>query len=104
MQTNGSSVTNGALMYTEANTNWEIVSVGNYNGDNKAELLWWNQQTGQVYLMQMNGLSLSGAALLYTEPDTTWHIQGETEWRITCMAGELLRRRSNFSQERTGRK
>ncbi|MEI6209030.1 MAG: hypothetical protein WCP20_19810 [Desulfuromonadales bacterium] len=70
------------MMYTEPNTNWEIISVGNYTADSKADILWWNQQTGQLYLMPMNGLSVaSGGTLLYTEPDTTWRIQGETEWR-----------------------
>ena len=81
MQTNGSSVTNGAMMYTEANTAWDIVSVGNYNSDNKADLLWYNQLTGQVYLMPMNGLTVMNGSLLWTEPDTTWRIQAETEWR-----------------------
>jgi len=81
MQTDGTTITNGSMIYTEPNTMWEIASIITFNSDTKAELLWWNQQSGQTTLMTMNGLSMTGATLLYTEPDTTWHIQGETEWR-----------------------
>ena len=63
------------MMYTELNPYWEIVSIGNYNSDNKAGLLWWNQQTGQTTLMTMNGLSVEGTTPLHIEPDTTWRIQ-----------------------------
>ncbi|MEI6209861.1 MAG: FG-GAP repeat protein [Desulfuromonadales bacterium] len=66
---------------TKKRTNWDIVSVGDHNNDGKADLLWQNLQTGQVYQMELNGLKISRGSMLYTEPDTTWHIQGETEWR-----------------------
>ncbi|MEI6209688.1 MAG: VCBS repeat-containing protein, partial [Desulfuromonadales bacterium] len=72
----------GAVIYTEPNTNWKIVATADFNGDGKAELLWWNSSTGQVYVMPMNGLSVAlGGSLLATGFDPTWHIQGETEWR-----------------------
>jgi len=50
--------------------------MGDYNGDGKADLLWQNTASGQVYMMLMNGFTIGSGALLYTEPDTQWKIVG----------------------------
>jgi hypothetical protein len=64
----------------EPNTAWKVVAWGDYNGDGKADLLWRNEVTGQVYMMQMNGLAISAAGMIYQEANTAWKILGPWEY------------------------
>ncbi len=43
---------------TVADLNWEIVGVGDFDGDGKADILWRNSATGQNYLYPMNGTAI----------------------------------------------
>ena len=36
-------------------TNWKIVCTGDFNGDNKPDLVWQNQATGNIGVWFMNG-------------------------------------------------
>jgi len=38
-----------------ADTNWEIRGVADFTGDSKADLLWRNKITGQIYFWPMDG-------------------------------------------------
>lgn len=64
----------GAVIYSEPDVNWKIVATGDLDGDGKTDLLWWNQQSGQVYAMLINGAAIYGGAIIHTEPDTDWKI------------------------------
>jgi hypothetical protein len=60
-------------------TSWNLVAVGDYNGDGKADLLWQNASTGEVDAW----LSNSGAGISFTFHElsvvpTSWHV--ETDW------------------------
>ena len=68
-------------MYQETNTNWRILAARDFNGDRYADLLWRNQQTGEVYLMLMNGLDIVGSKSIYAEPRVN-------EWNIVAV-GDL---------------
>ena len=80
MLMNGTSTIGAGIVYVEPNLNWKIVSVGDYNGDGKADILYRNYSTGQVYMLQMNGLSLAGANIVYTEPNLNWLLLGPLEY------------------------
>jgi hypothetical protein len=56
------------------------VAQGDYNGDGKADLLWRNDATGQVYMVNMNGLGILSQAVVYTEPNPAWKILGPAEY------------------------
>ncbi|MEI6207111.1 MAG: FG-GAP-like repeat-containing protein [Desulfuromonadales bacterium] len=68
------AVKSGAILYTESDTHWRIAATGDINGDGKADLIWWNSATGQVYAMLVNGTTVTQGGIIYTEPDTDWKI------------------------------
>jgi hypothetical protein len=52
---------------------WTIAKIGDYNGDGKADILWRNTLSGDVYLWLMNGTTLLSAQSLGNVP-TSWQI------------------------------
>jgi hypothetical protein len=64
----------GVAVMTEPNLAWKIVGTPDLDGDGKADILWWNSSTGQVYAMLMNGAAIAARGSVYTEPDTNWKI------------------------------
>jgi hypothetical protein len=67
-------VSSVSVIYTEPNTDWNIVSNGDFNGDSSVDLLWRNKTTGQVYVQLLNDGVVSGGAVIYTEPNPDWQI------------------------------
>ena len=57
-----------------SNVAWEIVQVGDFNGDGKSDILWRNAETGENYLYLMNGTSIAGEDYLRTVPDPNWRV------------------------------
>jgi peptidyl-Asp metalloendopeptidase len=73
---NGLSIkgTEGYLR-TVADLSWQIVGVGDFDGDGKADILWRNSVSGQNYLYPMNGTTILGTeGYLRTVSDLTWQI------------------------------
>jgi hypothetical protein len=52
---------------------WVIQGVGDYNGDGSSDILWRNNNTGQVSMWLMNGLTLSSSTAPAT-PTADWTI------------------------------
>ncbi|MFN8696009.1 MAG: hypothetical protein ACK50D_06500 [Burkholderiales bacterium] len=50
--------------------------IGYYNGDRKADLLYSNDTTGEVFMYLLNGTSITGGGYAYVEPDLAWKILG----------------------------
>ena len=62
---------------TVADTTWQIVGVGDFDGDGKSDVLWRNSATGQNYLYPMDGTAIKPTeGYLRTVADTTWQVKG----------------------------
>jgi len=66
--------TGGGFSLVKPNLAWKIVATGDYNGDGKADILYRNDTTGQLYLYLMNGTTSTAAASINTEPNLAWKI------------------------------
>jgi hypothetical protein len=63
-------------------TNWRICSVGDLNGDGRADLIWQHRGEGWISAWLMNGVTvLSGILLTPSQvPDTEWWIVGSADF------------------------
>jgi hypothetical protein len=61
-------------IYNEINPAWHIVQTPDLDGDGHADIVWWNSDTGQVYVMLMGSAGIRSQAMLYQEPNTAWRI------------------------------
>src|SRR5205807_2205513 len=60
---------------TVADPDWQIVAVGDYDGDGKSDLLWRNASTGQNYLYPMDGTTIKPTeGYLRTVPVGNWAV------------------------------
>ena len=57
---------------------WQMVGIGDFNGDNKADIILQNTTTGQRTVWLMNGTTLSSSVNFNPErvSDTNWKIVG----------------------------
>jgi glucose/arabinose dehydrogenase len=62
---------------TVADTTWQIVGVGDFDGDGKADILWRNSATGQNYLYPLDGTTIKPTeGYLRTVTDQSWQVAG----------------------------
>ncbi|MCX5825489.1 MAG: FG-GAP repeat protein, partial [Deltaproteobacteria bacterium] len=74
----GFTIAQGRSIYSESNTAWKIIATGDFNGDGKVDILWRNDQSGQVYMMLMDGFTIIEGRSIYSEFNTDWKIIGAT--------------------------
>ena len=60
-----------------ASTDWQIKGIGDFNGDHFADLLWYNVNSGQVFIWAMQGTTAVANVSPGTSPPASgWTIQG----------------------------
>ncbi len=88
----------GAVVATEPNAAWKIVHTPDIDGDGKADILWWNSTTGQVWAMLLNGAAIASQGPVYTEPNTAWKIAAVGDFAFSGKTNQLLWRNSTTGQ------
>jgi hypothetical protein len=56
--------------------NWQIVGIGNFDGQGGADILWRNDATGENYIYLMSGNSIVGEGYIRTVADRSWRVVG----------------------------
>ncbi|WP_420265164.1 FG-GAP-like repeat-containing protein [Candidatus Magnetominusculus dajiuhuensis] len=75
---NGTTVAESGVLpaLTVADTNWEIASTADFDGDGRPDILWRNKAYGYDVLWLMNARTIKSVQMLLTIPDSSWHIAG----------------------------
>ena len=53
---------------------WQIVGVGDVDGDGRADLVWRNTQTGDVAVWLMNGATVTKSVVVASGVPLAWQI------------------------------
>jgi hypothetical protein len=76
----GSVMTGGTFTSPNglADTGWRVAAVGDYNTDERPDIVWRHQVSGQVVVWFMNDATLLGGAFTNPSslPDTNWKLVG----------------------------
>ncbi len=88
----------GAMVMTEPRAEWKIVHTPDLDGDGRADILWWNSNTGQVYAMLMNGAVVTHAGFVFTEPNTAWRIVAVGDLAGSGRTNQLVYRNNSTGQ------
>ena len=61
---------------TVSDLNWQVVQVGDFDGDGRADILWRNNPTGDDYVYFMNGLAVTSEGYIPNAP-ITWQVMSK---------------------------
>jgi hypothetical protein len=78
----------GDFIHLPGTADWVVADTGDYNGDFKDDILWYNVVDGRVHVMLMDGLAINGQRTIYSEPDTRWKPVGP--WFFSARAPATL--------------
>jgi Ca2+-binding RTX toxin-like protein len=75
-QANGGFVGNDTNFYSTIATSWQVVGIGDFNGDGRSDVLWRNQSTGQTtdWLAQANGGFIGNDANALSTIGSSWQV------------------------------
>ncbi|NJL10463.1 MAG: VCBS repeat-containing protein [Calothrix sp. SM1_7_51] len=67
--------TSGRTITKQPDTNWQIITAKDFNGDGKSDILWRNNVTGENAIWFMDSFTVDGQ-FLEKVPDKSWKIVG----------------------------
>lgn len=85
------------LFHQEPNQNWKVAGTLDIDGDGKADLLWWNSTTYQVWAMLMNGSSIVSQGTVHTA-SAGWQIVGTGSFDGGAKKNQILWRNSTSGE------
>jgi hypothetical protein len=77
---NGTTRLSQTYVGTVADTTYQIQQVADFDGNGKADLLWWNAVQGDVWIWPMNGTTVLAETYVGTVPDTHYRIQAAGDY------------------------
>ena len=96
-QMNGAVVASAAMAATVADTNWQIKSGADLDGDLKADLMWRHAGSGQNIAWLMDGATVRTSAFLPAIADANWTVPGSGDVNGGAK-GDLLWRSGSSGQ------
>src|SRR5437762_10041154 len=72
---NGWAIASGGLLRTVADQAWQVTGIGDFDGDDRADILCRNSSTGQNYIYAMNGLTIATEGYLRAGA-LAWQVKG----------------------------
>jgi hypothetical protein len=69
-------------MYTVANTQWQPVSMADFDGDGHPDILWENMSTGQLIVWYMNGTSQKSASGVFATIPLDCRVAGTGDFNL----------------------
>ncbi len=71
---NHATITGGDYVNAIAPSGWNVVGVGDFNGDGRSDLVFQNQTTNQIAIWLMSGPNYQGGVLLPYTPPAGWQV------------------------------
>jgi hypothetical protein len=90
----GPSIANEGYLRTVAGPAWQVVGLGDFNADGRADILWRNTVTGENYTYLMQGRAILAEGYLRTVADLNWQVAGVGDFDGDLKADILWRNRS----------
>ncbi len=88
---NGTTRASQACVGTVPDTHYQIQQVADFDGNGRADLLWWSTVLGDVWIWPMNGASVVSVNYVGVAPDTNYRIAGAGDYDGDSKADILWR-------------
>jgi hypothetical protein len=74
-QGGGAFAASGSVIHVEADPAWTLVGAGDFDGDHRSDLAWFNTSTRQLYGMLMDGATIKSQGTMHVA-EAGWGIAG----------------------------
>ncbi|KJU82894.1 hypothetical protein MBAV_004911, partial [Candidatus Magnetobacterium bavaricum] len=72
---NGTTITTGNYLAKGIPGNWQVVAIGDLNGDHKSDIVWQGTTTGDIAAWLMNGMTINSGNYLSKGIPNNWQVQ-----------------------------
>lgn len=92
----GNTILSGKPVYqVPVDSGWDIISVADYNGDGKDDMLWRNANDGLIWQYQMDGANIIKSQRVTTLSDLQWQLVASPDLNGDGKADLLWRHQGN---------